>query len=229
MQKTTTFAAGVLAIALVPAAALAQKPPKDPKPPPKPPAGAPALTLDAAPNPLVFGTPVKLAGKLSNTASDRGVVVRLEQDQTRPFGDSYKSTGLTATTENNGSYGFAFKPAKNTQYRAVAQASPPVTSNPRLVLVRPLVGLRVSTQRPVAGRLVRFFGIVRPARSGGTAIVQKRTSRGFVTVARRRLSGSGGSYSIRARVRSAGDYRVKVPGNAEFVNGLSRLVRITTR
>jgi len=226
-MHTTTLLAGVLTVALVPTAAMAAKPAK----PPKPPGNAPALTLAASPNPVVFTKPLVLSGKLSGAGGSGGIVVRFEQDQTRPYGDSYKPTGLVATTAQNGSYSFGLKPAKNTQYRAVAQASPPVTSPPRLVNVRPLVGLKVSTRTPKAGRSVRFTGIVLPLRTG-TALVQRRGSTGaFVTVARGALrsSGSGSAYAIRARVRRAGEYRVKVPGTQEYVNGLSRSVALATR
>ncbi len=225
-MHTTTLLAGVLTVALVPTAAIAAKPPK----PPKPPGNAPALTLAAAPNPTVFTKPLALSGKLSGPGR-AGIAVRFEQDQTRPYGDSYKPTGLVATTTQSGFYSFGLKPAKNTQYRAVAQTSPPVTSPPRLVNVRPLVGLRVSTRTPKAGRSVRFSGIVLPLRTG-TALVQRRGSTGaFVTVARRALtaSGAGSTYAVRARVRRPGEYRVKVPGTREYVNGLSRSIALATR
>jgi len=226
-MRITTVLAGVLTVALVPTAAIAAKPSK----PSKPPGNAPALTLAAAPNPVVFTKPIVLSGGLGGTNARAGIAVRFEQDQTRPYGDSYKPTGLVATTTKNGSYSFPLKPVKNTQYRAVAQASPPVTSPPRLVTVRPLVGLRVSTRTPSAGRSVRFSGIVLPVRTG-TALVQRRGSTGsFVTVARAALTGSGpgSAYTVRARVRRSGEYRVKVPGNQEFVNGLSRTITLTTR
>ncbi len=225
-MRTTTLLGGVLVAALVPTSAQAAKPAKPAK------AGAAALTLNAAPNPVVFTKPVTLSGKLSGTTPLNGVSVRLEQDNTRPYGDSYKPAGQTATTGAGGAYAFTLKPAKNTQYRAVAQASPSVTSGPRLVLVRPLVGLKVSTTRPRAGSLVRFSGIVLPARNGARVLVQKRSSTGrFVTVARKALSASssGSSYSVRVRVRRSGAYRVKLPGTLELINGFSRTVSLTTR
>jgi hypothetical protein len=227
MYKTSLLA-GVLAASLVPATASAQKPAK----PPKPVKDAPSLTLAAAPNPVVFTKNVVLSGTLGGVTPQGGVTVRLEQDDTRPYGDAYKPANRTATTAANGRYSFTLKPAKNTQYRAVAQSSPPVTSNARLVLVRPLVGLRVSTQAPRAGSLVRFSGIVLPARTGAIALIQRRTSTGgFLTVARTtlRAATSGSAYARRVRIRRSGTYRVKVAGNAEMVNGLSRTLALTTR
>lgn len=228
MRTPSVVAAGLLAAALVPSVALAAKPPKDPKPTP----GAAALSIDARPNPVTFTRPMVLSGKLTGVKPVSGITVRLEKDDTRPFGDSYKPTSQTATTDTSGSYRFSFKPARNTQYRAIAKASPAVTSAPRLVLVRPLVGLRVSTKTPRAGSSVRFSGIVLPARDGARALVQRRSSTGrFVTVRRTTLrdTSPGSKYSVRVRVRRSGTYRVKLPGNAELVNGFSRRVALTTR
>lgn len=221
---STKVLAGVAVAALAPAAAQAAKPPK--------PSSGASITLAAAPNPVVFTKPVALTGKLTGGSAASGVTVKLEADDTRPYGDSYKPTGQTTTTGAGGAYGFSLKPQKNTQYRAVAQASPSVTSPAKLVLVRPLVGLRVSTLSPRAGRSVRFSGIVQPARNGAPVSVQRRTSGGrFLTVKRAVLvaSGTGSAYSVRVRISSAGTYRVKLPGTQELVNGFSRTVSLTTR
>lgn len=228
MKITPTVLAGVFAAALIPTAAQAQKPPKPPKPNP----GAAALTLDAAPNPVVFGSNVTLSGKLSGVTPDANVLVKLEQDDTRPYGDKYTASTVVARTAANGRYSITLKPAKNTQYRVTAQAAPGVTSPARLVLVRPLVGLRVSTQSPRRGSLVRFSGIVQPARNGANVLIQRRTSTGgFLTVARTalRAATNGSAYSVRVRIRSTSSYRVKLAGTAEFVNGFSRTLRLTVR
>ena len=191
--------------------------------------------LDAKPATVVFGSATVLSGRLSG-GTVRGVVVRLEADETRPYGDSYKAvtgpTGapVTATTDQNGRFAFTLKPQRNTQYRAVAQASPPVTSAPRLVLVRSLVGLIVSDRTPRAGSAVRFRGTVRPAHDGRQALIQRRSPSGrFVTVARTTLRDGGtllSRYSRRVRVSRDGVYRVKVASDADHVNGFSRLITI---
>ena len=155
-----------------------------------------------------------------------GVKIRFEEDATRPYGDSYKPSALTATTANNGKYSVAAKPLVNTQYRAIAQASPPVTSSARLVLVRTLVGLRVSDSTPRRGSFVTFSGSVFPAHDGARALIQRRTRSGsFVTVARPGLQDAGtqkSTYSKRLRIRSDGVYRVKVASDGDHVNGYSR-------
>lgn len=193
--------------------------------PPKPPTAA-AVTLDAKPNPLVFGQVTMLSGDVRGKDS-AGVKIRFEEDATRPYGDSYKPSALSARTANNGKYAVAAKALVNTQYRAIAQASPPVTSAPRLVLVRTLVGLRVSDRTPRRGSLVTFSGSVFPAHDGSRALIQRRTrSGGFVTLARPVLQDAGtqkSTYTKRLRVRSDGVYRVKVASDGDHVNGYSRL------
>lgn len=212
----------VAATLLIAPVAAAQKPDKGPG------AATTISALDAKPNPVVFTAPTELSGRLAGKDSS-GAVVRLEADTTRPYGDRYVEVAR-ATSENSGRFAFTVKPAQNTQYRAVAQTSPPVTSGARLVSVRTLVGLVVSDRTPTAGALVRFRGSVFPAKDGRTAVIQRRSSTGrFVTVARTTLQDAGtarSTYSRRLRVRSDGVYRVKVAGDLEHVNGFSRLITI---
>lgn len=215
---------GVLALTLAPNV-FAQGNPNRPQQPQRP----TGLTLDARPNPVVFGQPTELSGRL--TGGDvSGVAIRFEQDTTRPYGDSYQPTMLTATTANNGRYSLNVRPALNTQYRATAQSSPPLRGGARLVLVRTRVGLRLSDSTPSRGSRVRFSGSVLPAHDGRPALIQKRSPSGrFVTVARTSLRDAGtlrSAYSRRVRVYRDGAYRVKVPGDSDHVNGFSRTLSI---
>ena len=208
-----------LAAALLPAGAGA-------KPTPKPPAGAAAaVTIAAKPTVVVFGGATALSGRVSGAKA--GVVVRLEQDDSRPYGDAYKATGATATTANNGAYTFSVKPLLNTQYRVVAQAAPPVTSAATLVRVRILVGLKLSDATPRRGSLVRFSGTAFPAHDGRTVSIQKRSSTGrFITVSRTKLRDAGdakSTYSRRLRVSRDGVYRVKIAGDTDHITGFSRV------
>jgi len=207
-----------LALALAPAAVA--------KPPGQPPSAATAITMSATSGIIVFSGATTLSGRLSGAKAD-GVTVRLEHDDSRPYGDSYKPTGGTAVTASNGKYEFAVKPLLNTQYRVVAQASPPVMSSAKLVRVRMLVGLKLSDLTPARGSLVRFSGSVFPAHDGRTAYIQKRSPGGrFITVIRTTLRDAGdakSTYSRRVRVFRDGVYRVKIAGDSDHVNGFSRL------
>ncbi len=193
---------------------------------------APTLSLDARPAPVVFSRPSTLSGRLSG-AHHGGVPIRLEQDATRPYGDAYRSTPSITRTAANGGYSFTVKPLVNTQYRVVALIAPPVLSPPRLVLVRTLVGLRLSATTVHRGARVRFSGSVFPAHDGRTALIQKRSASGrFVTVARTLLRDAGADhsrYSRRVRILRDGVYRVKVPGHDDHINGFSRLRTILVR
>ncbi len=209
-----------LAAALAPAA-IAAKPPATPKP------DAPAaISIAVKPAIVVYSGTTTLSGRLTGAKND-STAVRLEADDSRPYGDSYKPTGATANTANNGSYAFTVKPLLNTQYRVVAQASPPVTSGAKLVLVRMRVGFNLSDATPRRGSLVRFSGSVLPAHDGRAVLIQKRSPSGrFVTVARTTLRDAGtakSTYSRRVRVFRDGVYRVKVAGDGDHINGFSRV------
>ena len=224
-----------LALAFAPAAT-AQKPKAPPTPvtppkpvtPPAPPAG-PSITLDAKPSTIIFSGVTTLSGRVGGPKVG-SVGLRLFQDTTRPYGDSYRFAGKTATTDPNGKYSFAVKPLVNTSYRVFASTTPPVTSPARLVLVRIKVGIRVSDRTPRRGSLVRFYGSVFPAHDGRTVFIQRRTPSGsFRTVVRTRLRDAGttkSTYSRRLRIYRDGVYRVKVAGDGDHVNGYSSLKSI---
>ncbi len=214
-----------LGLAFVPVAA-AQKPAQ---PTPVTPPTRAAITLDANPTTIIYSRVTTLSGRLSGRTVG-GVGVRLWQDKTRPYGDRYTPTSLTARTSRNGRYSLAAKPLVNTQYRVVASVSPPVTSPPKLVLVRILVGIRLSDRTPRRGSLVRFSGSAFPAHDGRRVTIQRRSRTGrFTTVARTRLRDAGATkstYSRRVRLYRDGVYRVKVSGDGDHINGLSRLKSI---
>ena len=214
-----TYGAVGLALAFVPAAAAQNNAPKAPK-------DNSAVTLAAKPTIIVYSRTTALSGRISGPGAG-GLTLRLEEDTTRPYGDSYKPSGVTATADASGKFAIARKPLLNTQYRAIAQASPPVTSAPKLVLVRMLVGVKLSDATPARGSLVTFSGSVFPAHDGRTVYVQKRSPSGrFVTVARTTLRDAGerrSAYSRRVRLFRDGVYRVKVAGDGDHVNGFSRL------
>jgi hypothetical protein len=217
-----------LALAFVPVAA-AQKPVKPAPPTPVTPPAKNAITLDAKPSTIVFSGVTTLSGRLTGPKS-ASTGLRLWQANTRPYGDSYKITSVTATTDKNGRYSFGVKPLVNTSYRVVASTTPPVTSPARLVLVRIKVGINVSDRTPPRGTLVRFHGSVFPAHDGRVASIQRRTRTGsFRTVVRTRLRDAGtakSTYSRRVRIFRDGVYRVKVAGDGDHINGFSRLKSI---
>jgi hypothetical protein len=184
--------------------------------------------ITARPNPIVSGTPTVLSGDLDGRTSARARV-QLQADTDAPFGDRYQDVAQT-TASRGGRFSFRVRPLANVQYRVVASTGPPVTSPPRLVLVRPLTGLRVSDRTPRAGSRVRFSGSVFPPKDGRPTVVQRRSTSGrWVTVARTTQQDAGdarSSYDVRVRVRRDATYRVKVVGDEQHINGVSREIAV---
>jgi hypothetical protein len=183
----------------------------------------PTLTIAAAPPTVRFGRPTVISGQLAG-AGNAGVQVQLEQDP-YPFDGSFKKTGQPVTTDAAGNYAFTVTPDVNTHYRAVAKASPPVTSAEVTVRVRSRVSFGVSDTRVKRGQRVRFKGTVTPAHDGRRVKIQRRTSTGFKTVAKallRAASGGRSAYRTRLRIRNKATYRVLMPGHGDHAAGISR-------
>jgi plastocyanin len=87
------------------------------------------------------------------------------------------------------------------------------------------VSLKVSDATPLAGKRVRVFGVVRPARDGRKVQIQKRLRNGkFKTIASTRLRDAGADksiYSLRLRLSADTALRARVAGDGEAGTGLS--------
>jgi hypothetical protein len=183
----------------------------------------------AATSPVVFGGSTTVSGKLTGP-DHAGVQIELEADAF-PYADNDFTQVATVMTDQNGDYSFSHQPQSNTRYRVVAKASPTFNSDVATVLVRLQVTRRVSDRTPQAGSRVRFSGTVCPEHDGQIAAIQRRTSRGYRTVARTTLKDAPGtacsSYARRVRVRRDGTYRVKArSGDGDHANGFSRRIRL---
>lgn len=226
MQRRIALAAGVAALAILPAAGLAAKPAKPGKPGnPNPNAGK--LSIAVKPAPIVFGSEATVSGALA--AKTSGVSVAL-QSVAFPYTGTFRTVTAKATN-SAGAVSYSVSPSSSTRYRLVAATSPPTVSEQSTLGVAFRVGLSVSDLTPRKGSLVRFSGSVTPASRGGTARLQKLTATGYKTVARATLStptSSSSRYSIRRRINSSGRYRVRVPGdNGPHLAGTSRVRRLT--
>ena len=201
---------GAAALAITPAAADAQKPPKTPK--------GGKLTLAAAPNPLTYGSTVTLSGKLNGPANG-GQAVSLQSDA-YPF--AAFRTFATAATTAAGDYTLAQRPLVNTRYRALQGAE---LSGIVAVQVRPRVSLRLSDYTPKRGQVVRFSGRVCPQHDGRTLLIQRRTSTGYRTVRKTALRDIAGStcskYARSLRIYTDGRYRAALARHGDHATGLS--------
>jgi hypothetical protein len=177
-----------------------------------------SLTIVAAPNPVVYGEPVSIDGRLTS-ATRAGQNVILESDPF-PYGDDGFANAGNATTTASGAYSFTEAPGVNTRYRVRRGnlLSPVVT-----VPVRVRLGLRVSDRTSDRGERVRFFGRACPEHVGSLVRIQRRTAGRWVNVARTsaKLATRCSSYSRRLRVFRDGLYRAVVAGHDDHARGVS--------
>jgi hypothetical protein len=170
-----------------------------------------AVTIAAAPNPVVFGSSSLITGQVTGKKA-AGATVDL---QSEPF--PYKagfSKVASATADATGRYSFKVAPGLNTLYRVIAKTAPSATSANALVHVRVSLSLGVSTTHPAAGQLVRFSGFLLPAYSGRSVQIQRKTATGWKTVAQTKLVAATpvngvarSKYRKRVRIRRSGTYR----------------------
>jgi len=200
MHRTILGLLGALAAAAaLPLAAAAHKPPNN------------TVTLAASPNPITFGKPTALSGKV--TGPDHGsVAVTLRAD---PFPVGGATVSVTTTTDANGDFQFTgLKPDRNTRYSVRAKTSPPVESPAVDVFVRVRVRLRLGDSTPRIGQRVRFFGTAAPQHDGSVVRIQRRRTTGsWKTVGLTLLRDAGDArsrYSRRVRIRRDGTYRARV-------------------
>lgn len=202
-----------LALVLVCAGpAVAAKPPKGPKPNPN-------LTIKSSASAVTFGRSVTLSGTAKNIAP--GTTVEVQQNP-YPY-SGFKPTGKTAIVDPAGNWSIAgIQPQMHTQYKVTAKTSPPTDSGAVFVRVRLRVSFHVSDSTPKKGARVRFYGTVLPAHPGKPVLIQKKTSTGYKTITKTKLS-STSKYSKRLRIRRSGTFRVVVQSlDQDHDNGTSR-------
>ena len=212
MRKLVLATFALAALLITPIGALAQKPPKP---------GEPTLSISAAPTVVTFGRTTTISGQLSGSPN-AGQALELQES---PAASSGFKTVATATTNPTGGYSFTVSPKANSKYRVETKSKPGTKSGEVVVRVRIAVALRVSDSTPRRGQRVTFRGTATPAHDGREVVLQRRTTRGYVTVAKATLADAGterSTYSMRARVSRNGTYRTRVAGDADHVTGTSR-------
>jgi hypothetical protein len=216
--RTATVAIFVFAVAVAAplAGAGAAKPPKPGQ-----------LSLTSSAPIITFGQKDTLSGQLKGGGT--GVTVQLQQ-QAAPFTGGFKNVaGVSATTDNQGKFSFSVQPGVSTKYRAVAKASPTVTSPELTLPVRFRVTLRLSDYTPARGQRVRFSGSTAPTHDAATVYIQRRTATsGYRTVSRAVLQHTGGNfstYSKRIRIIGNGVFRARVLKDDLHATGTSRAKR----
>ncbi len=179
----------------------------------KPPGPTPsAVTIAAAPNPVVFGSSSLITGQVTGKKA-AGATVDL-QSEPFPYKAPFSKVAST-TADATGHYSFTVTPGLNTLYRVIAKTAPSTTSANALVGVRVRLSLGVSSTHPAAGQLVRFSGFLLPAYSGRSLQIQRKTATGWKTIAQTKLVAAipvngvpRSKYRKRVRIRRSGTYRV---------------------
>jgi hypothetical protein len=98
-------------------------------------------------------------------------------------------------------------------------------------MVRPAISLKLSDRTPKRGQRVRFSGTLCPEHDGVAIALQRRTAKGWRTLAKPVLADVAGatcsSYARSLRVRRNGAYRARFLGDPDHVAGNSRARRAT--
>lgn len=188
------------------------------------------LALSATPNPVAFGGPTVLAGTLSGTGNAGRQI--LLQSNPFPYTQGFAPMANVQLTNAAGQFFFPLLSVPvNTLYRVVIPGRPEVASPIVGVGVAPRVATNASATRVRTGRMVRFFGTVRPARPRARFAIQVLRKGAWRTVAGGRVRTAAGGvsrYAKRVRIRRGGRYRVFVAtADGAFAAAAGRTVKIS--
>lgn len=228
-MNRTLFAAGaaaVMAALLVPLIATA-----DHRPGHEQDGRNPNLSIASEPNPVLWGRPTTISGKLRGT-DNTGKTIELEENP-YPFSGQFKRVATT-TTDAQGDYSFRALPGEHTHYRTVARLmpEPEETSGEESVLVRMRINRRVDDRTPARGQVVTFSGRVAPEHDGNTVLIQRRRPTGtWRTVATTTLENVPGDpnnsmYERGLAIFRDGVFRARIRADEDHLGNRSRRVRL---
>ena len=170
------------------------------------------LTIDASPNPVLFGGPVTVAGVVGGRPPNTPIVL---QRNSFPFTAGFADYGNPQVTNATGQYSFpVLDVTSTTQFRVrTTQETPQVFSQVATEQVSVSVSVRARVRRSAHSASVLVTGVVRPAHEATPIAVQKKKGSKWVTVkggVTRPASGSSSGYSAKMHIRRGGTYRVFV-------------------
>jgi predicted GH43/DUF377 family glycosyl hydrolase len=180
-------------------------------------AGAPGVTLVAAPLEVVFGKAVKLSGVLSQ--NNVGIASQPVTLQAQLFGTSTFTHLATLMTDSTGAFGTTTKPRKQTVYEATATG----VATPPQVTVQVAQQLKLSVRR--SGGKVYFKGSLGPKKRRRVVVIQVRAGKHwklFARVKTSRRSTFKGSRSLKLGHYS---FRAKTGPYPGLLGGTSQIVR----
>jgi hypothetical protein len=178
-----------------------------------------ALSLDATPNPVVFGRALTVSGTLSGTGNG-GVDVVL-QGAPFPFAHGFHDITSPELTSATGAYSFPLTSLLETTELRVATVAKPIVHS---AIATESVALDVTLHvRPTHRRgYVRLFGSATPDVAGARVAFERRSSKHrYVTVSGTIVKGTvgeGGHFSRIVRLSRRGVYRalVQIPSGAQI-------------
>lgn len=190
------------------------------------------LTLNATPNPVVFGGLTTLSGALSGTGNT-GRPVQLQQNPF-PFTSGFANVANAQLTDAQGGFSFTILSVPlTTQYRVIVADRASVVSPVATVSVQVLVRTSVTHRNVARGAKVRFSGSVRPAVPNVPLAIQKQGRSGrWVTLTGSITRPGGDGYAVYGktlRIKRGGKFRVYVGSSGgTFAPNVGRTITIHT-
>ncbi|WP_083972639.1 M4 family metallopeptidase [Actinoplanes awajinensis] len=179
------------------------------------------LPLALSPATIGFGQATVLSGRVVRGGGTiAGAVLTVEQ---RPAGRTTWSRVTTVRTDAKGAWRATLKPATRTAYRVTYPGATgvwPATSATTTVTVRYTVTVKANTTK------TKIYGTAKPARSGVTITLQRRSGTKWVTVTRTRTTASGAYTFSRAFKRGTWTLRVVATGGALNASATSAALKL---
>jgi hypothetical protein len=188
-----------------------------------------SASLAASKDPVTYGAPVTLSGKLGGSKVS-GVRVRL-QTTGFPFDAPFADTGNALKSSGSGTYAFTLPAVtRTTRALVIADGLPAILSPTVVIRSAARAGITSVTRR--AGGHVVVRGRVIPATANGIAALQRQSSSGRWLPLKRAHVGADGRYTVtlRARTRAMSVRTVGLPHDGgAHVSGTSRTIKVAAR
>jgi hypothetical protein len=191
--------------------------PTAPLPPPPPPLPPPALTFSALPKTIVFGKSTIISGTLTRAGAPlAGQAVTLGA---QPIGTPTFAALPPATTDATGNFRAVVKPTKRTTYKAAFGG---VSPDPTVTV---LVKHRITLKGRRRSGKVYVNGTIGPRHVRRLVLIQKKTGRRWVTIARVRTTRRSTFKLVRKAPARRTLFRARIAADREHLANVSRSVR----
>ncbi len=190
------------------------------------------VTLAASPTKLSAGSGTSISGRVLTSGAAAPIPGALVKVYAKVRPRTTWSLVATRSTDSEGKFAVAQKPAAITDYRvdyAGTSSRLPAASVARTVLVASRVALVANRTRARKRKPVTFTTSVSPALPGQNVLLQRLTARGWSTVATGRLNSSSRAAFVIKTSRGKYSYRVVKPSTTTQMSGTSATVGVTVR